>query len=284
MPSIANIHFPSDHMEHLSRAASVLTVDPLRSILFYAFPRLGAYFNGYQELRGECCPGTDAEAVAATRRILAEVEQLRRCAGIREITPYVALNYEFACAGGAYSLTKPALLMPEQHLFRRTGRAFAGNGRWQESTWVFSDDQIRFCIARELGQIKENSILLRIAIKVCLIAAVFAIYATPLGWGAGLPLLAGAIGLYIASERLFQGRADQIGAEILGKRIGAPRSAVAIAIETLEKQQAQNLYRRGITPLGKWYITRSGNNTFDLLHPYLSTRIERLQTMLEKLT
>lgn len=274
--------FPSDHLEQLSKAASVLTVNPSRNSLFYLFPFVGAYFNGYQTLR--VTPSQDAMMPeASTRKILNEIEELRLCAGIREITPYIALNYEFACCGGAFSLTPPALLMPEHYLFRRAGRSPFAEERPDENLrqqpWVFSDDETRFFIARELGQISENTDLLRIAIKVCLIAALFVIFATPFGWTAGLSLLAGTFCLYIALERILQARADQIGVEILARKYNDRRRAKQSAIDALEKLRQQNLHRREHTGLGRFYITPSGANTLDFLHPYLSTRIERLESM-----
>jgi hypothetical protein len=271
---------PSDHLEQVSRAVSVLTVDPFKSTLFYLFPLLGAYFKGSQELRVD--PSQEAMMPQeSTTQILREIEQLTRSAGIeRQIVPYIGLHHEFACCGGDYSFTKPVLFLPDQHLFRRAGRSPFSQELPPENLrahpWLFSDDETRFLLARELGQIKENTILIRIAIKVSLIGALFAFASA---WAFGLLLLAGSTGLYIASERLFQARADAIGVEILGRRINDPRRARQIAIETLEKQRQQNLHRRNNTRLGRFYITSTGANILDLTRPFLSKRIDRLRTM-----
>ncbi|HSX10744.1 MAG TPA: M48 family metalloprotease [Chlamydiales bacterium] len=267
---------PSDHLEQLSRAASLLTVDPLRDTLYYFFPLIGAYLNDYRELRSDPSQGAMMPP-RATDQILAEVKNLTRCARIRrKIHTYIGLKTQFACCGGIYSLATPALFIPDQHLFRRDGNsAFAQGGQGanlQDPLWTYSDDQTRFLIARELGQIKENSILVRIAIKIAAVAAIFIIYASPFGWTLGLALAVSAIGLYILSERKFQARADTLGIEILGRRLHNPRRAAEIAIETLNKQMRQNIYRREHTALGRFYITQSGNNVLDLLHPYLTTR------------
>ncbi len=272
---------PSDHLEQLSRGASAVTVDPYKNALYYFFPFIGAFFNDYQELRND--PSQEAMMPEGpTRKMLKEIQDLTNCAGIeREVVPYVALNHEFASCGGSWSITRPALFIPDQHLFRKNGISHFGQEKpgenLKDKQWIFSDDQTRFLIARELGQIKENSALLRIAIKVAVIAALFVIYASPFGWPLGLALFVGVLGLYIVSERLFQARADILGAEILGKKVANP---VQAAIDTLEKIRQQNLYRREHNPLSRWYITASGNNILDFIHPYLTTRIARLRAIL----
>lgn len=277
---IQALSLPSDHLEQLSRGVSALTVDPYKNALYYFFPFIGAFFSGYQELKND--PTYEAMMpTAATTRILQEVKDLTNCAQItREVTPYVALNHQFMSCGGSFSLTRPALYMPDQHLFRRNGMApftqEGPNDQLHNRRWVFSDNETRFLIARELGQIKENSALLRIAIKVAVVATVFIIYTSPFGWPLGLSLCIGILGMYIVSERVFQARADQIGVEILARKIATPK---AVAIAALEKMRQQNLLRRENSTLAKFYITKSGNNVLDFVHPYLTTRITRLQAL-----
>lgn len=269
----------SDHLEELSRGASVLTMDPMKSTLFYFFPFIGAFFSNYQQLRSD--PSLEAMMPPAqTELMLREIQVLTDCAGIqREVVPYIALNHTFSSCGGSFSFTKPALFIPEQHLFRRAGASPFPQEQpleqLRQKTWVFSDDETRFLICRELGQIGENSILLKIAIKIAILAAVFMIYATPFGWSAGVALWISAIGLYICSERYYQEKADIVGTEILGKRIQNP---VRVAIDALEKMRQQNLARRENSALARLYITESGNNVLDFIRrPYLTTRIECLR-------
>jgi hypothetical protein len=273
--------FPSDHLEQVSRAVSAITIDPFRNTLYYLFPLIGAYFNAYQELRSD--PSQEAMMPQApTVRILEEVQNLTGCAGIqRKVIPYVCLNYQFAYCGGPYSLTSPLLLLPDQHLFRRDGKSpFAQerpDERLRENRWVFSDDETRFLIARELGQIKENSILLRVAVKVAVAVALFTMYTMPLGLLVGFAIFIGVLGIYVISERKYQGRSDIIAAEILGRRINNPRRAFQVAIDALEKQRRQNLYRRENSLAARLYTTATGNNVLDFLHHYLTTRIEVLR-------
>lgn len=270
--------FVSEHLEQFSRGASALIVDPYKSALYYFFPFLGAFFNGYHELRVD--PALEAMMPQAqTELIHREIQDLTNCAGIqREVIPYVALNHAFSNCGGSYSISKPALFIPEQHLFRKAGNSpfpqEQPNEGLKQKAWIFSDDETRFLIARELAQIKENSLLLKVAIKVAVLAALFTIYASPFGWTLGIALCIGAIGLYIVSERYFQSRADIVGTEILERRVQNP---ARVALETLEKMRQQNLYRRQNSKIARLYITESGNNLLDFIHPFLTTRIEHLR-------
>jgi len=272
--------FPSDHLEQLSRGISAFTVDPYTNALFYFFPKIGAFFTNYQPLRSD--PALEAMMPPeAAARILREIKDLTNCAGIkRDAIPYVALYHQFSSCGGPYSLTKPALFLPDQHLFRRNGHSSFGqekpNENLSEKQWIFSDDETRFLIARELSQLKEESSLFRMAIKVSVFVTLFFIYTSPFGWPLGLSLFIGAIGTHIASERFFQGRADLLGVKILRRKIG---HSAKVAIHTLEKMRQQNLYKRKNSKAARWYITKSGNNLLDLLHPPLTTRIKKLTTV-----
>lgn len=257
----------SDHWELLSRAASALTVDPYKSALYYFFPLLGAWLSDSYPLQIQEPMMPQGPAALA----LKEIEDLTQRAKIKAI-PYTGLYHQFSNCGGTLSATKPILFIPYQHLFRPNGRPPFGGETPEEQLsaerWVFSDEETRFLIARELGQIKENSALLRIAIKVALIGAIFTICATSFGWPLGISLLASAMGMYIVSERFFQGRADIVGAEISG--------SIPTAIAALEKIQQQNLERREQNSLAAWYITEAGNNLLDFTRPLLTTRINSL--------
>lgn len=278
-----SLSFASDHLEQLSRGVSALTVDPFKNALYYFFPFLGAFFNNYQRIKVT----DDLEAMMPkqqTERILGRFTDLTTRAKVkRDIVHYMALNHQFSSYGGSFSLTKPAILIPEHHLYRRGELSSYGSERNDENIaahrWAFSDQEVDFLYLREVGQIEENSALLRIAIKVTVLAAFCAIYASPFGWPLGLSLFAGVLGLYIVSERIFQARADIVGAEYLSKSIN---NAHDIAIQTLEKVRQQNLYRREHSKIARLYITKLGNNVLDFTHPYLTTRIERLRKCARK--
>lgn len=263
----------SDHLEQLSRAAEIAIINPGKATLQFFFPFIGAFLSGFHELRVD--PSLEAAMpLGPTQLILNEITNLTNCAQIETtVVPYIALSHTFSSCGGTFSFTKPALFLPEQHLFRRNGRAPFTQGE-PGSLWIYSDDETRFLIARELGQIKESSALLKLAIKVAILAAVFIYFATPIGAAGAAILFIGALGMYIASERIFQARADLLAVQILERR-GIPNPK-EVAIAALEKMRQQNLYRRENSSLARLYILESGDNLLDFMHPFLTTRIERL--------
>ncbi len=267
-----------DCIEQLSRVAGTLTIAPFRNLTQYLFPFVGAYFSAHYELRVDS--SLEAEMpVKETGLMLKEIEHLTRCARIgRRVVPYVALSHMFTGYGGKYSITKPALFIPEQHLFRRGHSSFPQEKDGEnlaQNKWMFSDDEVRFFIARELGQIKTSSSLLAVVIKIATFAASFIFYATPMGWSVALPVFAGAVGLYIISEKFFQAKADLLGVEILKRR--GIQNPEKIALGALEKLRFQNLYRRENSSFARFYILGSGDNLLDITHPFLSSRIKKLQ-------
>lgn len=274
-----------EHFDNLTRCVSALTIDPMKSFVYYLFPFLAAYSSSYIEMRPNDLAQDAMMPEGSKKIILKEVQELTQIANLRRnLVPYCALNHHFSSSGGSFSITTPALFLPYQHLFRASKSPF-GQERPEEhlekETWVYSDNETRFLIARELMPIKENNALLRIAIKVSFLAAVFLIYSGPFGWIAGAALLAGAIGLYLLSERVFEGKMDLFGIDILGKRLNDPQKAGQVAIDTLEKMRSQNLIRREQSRISRLYITKSGNNLLDFNHPFLTTRISRIQEHLK---
>lgn len=270
-----NFFIPPDHLEQFSRALSELIIGPYQKVFYYACPTIGAFFSNAQYLCSDAAL-QGMMPIKDTPAILKEIEDLTRCAGIqRKIIPYAGLNYHFSSYGGACSITDPVLFIPYQQLFRPDNPHFGPQDIQQNSIWVFSNDETRFLIARELGQIKENNALLRIAIKVAVIAALVLIYTSPFGWQAGLALMIGVLGLYIVSERVFQGRADLDAIEILQKSgMANPKQ---IAKDTLEKMVKQNLHHQQHSKLASLYISHDGNNLLDLVSPSLTTRLKAIE-------
>lgn len=251
-------------LEQAYRGFSALTLDPYKNSIYYFLPFVGALFKGVRTLEEQNPPSVMTKAI----------EDLTRAANTRNVRTYVALGEPFSSAGGSFSLTTPALFLPYEHLFRPK-QPFFGEGKEITDSRFFSDDEIKFLIARELGQISNNNALLRIAIKVTVIATLFAIYATPFGPLFGTALLASVIGMYVISERFFQANADLLGVKILKGMVQNPDY---VALGALKKIREQNLDWRKQSCLAKLLITRSGNNLADFHHPWITTRIERLST------
>jgi len=278
-----------DHAAYLMDAVSSLTVDPKKSLVFYLFPILGALASSYVEMRLNDPAQAAMMPEGPKEFVLREIQNLTECAGIRrKVVPYCGLTHSFYSCGGTLSLTKPALFMPHHHIFR-PGKSFFTQERAEENLslelWNFSDDETRFFICRELGHIKKNDALLRIAIKVAIIAAVFVFYATPLGLLGGLVLFITALGLYLYSERSFQAKMDLVAVDILAIRLGNnQRRATEVAIAALRKLQRQNLDRRERNKLCRLYITKKGGaNLLDFKHPLLPSRIAILNSRLAAL-
>ena len=275
-----------DHLESFSRGISNLTIDPIKNIFYYVFPCMAAYSSNYIEMRENDVSQQGMMDDPTKRRVFREIQALSQLAGItRTIVPYCALNHQFSSYGGSLSVTKPVLFLPYQHIFRPQHSPFGQEQPGENlaaDTWSFSDNEVRFLIAREIGPIKQNNGLLRIAIKIALLVAIYLVYTGPFGWAIGIGLIAGALLLHVISERMFNAKVDVKGALLLGKRINDTEKAHQVAIQTLEKMREQNLIRRKTSKLCKLYITKSGNNILDFNNPFLTTRIGYLQESLRK--
>jgi Zn-dependent protease with chaperone function len=143
--------------------------------------------------------------------------------------------------------------------------------------WSFTDDETRFLVARELAHIHKNDALLRIAMKTALLASLFILYATPIGWFAGCLVMAASAVLHLLSERSFQAKMDLAAIEIVSKRLGDRPRAIKAALSVLEKLQNQNLARREHSALCRLYLSKSGNNFLDFCRPYITSRIDRIR-------
>src|SRR5689334_3649262 len=116
---LAGYSIDLDHFETLTRTISALTIDPFKSLVYYALPFLSAYTSGALAIR----PSDPAQEAmmpqSAKQLILKEIEELKHLGGIRRaVHAYTALNHHFSSWGGSFSATTPILSLPFQHLFR----------------------------------------------------------------------------------------------------------------------------------------------------------------------
>lgn len=263
--------------EQLFRGVSALTVDPVKNVVTYFFPFVEAFFQGYQNLRVD--ETLEASMPCdSTKKILQEIQTICEQSGVtREVSVYTALNHRFSSCGGSFSFSRPGLFIPVQHLFRGGHSHFGAENpdeKLQAKLFIFSDDETRFLIARQVVDIRENNVLLRLVTKVCFIAIIFTIFASPYGWGTAALLFVAASISFLASERFLNQKADVLAMQNLKDLVKNPKKA---AISALDKMRAQNLYRREHSKLAKWYITTDGNNVLDFAHPFLTSRIQRLK-------
>ncbi|MDE3046166.1 MAG: hypothetical protein KGJ02_05940 [Verrucomicrobiota bacterium] len=144
-----------------------------------------------------------------------------------------------------------AKIKNEQHAYkaRFLESTETDNKILSKNPYFFTDDETRFFITRQLANISANYALLRVAVKVIFIVALFSIFALPVGWMGGLTLLLIDIGIYVFSERLIQRFIDIQGVKTLKKRFETA------ALETLDEQNA-HLLEIELTLLG-W---RSGQD------------------------
>lgn len=279
-----HFRFDLDHAEQLFRGISNLALPPARNFFFFAFPMLRAFSTGHVELRDNDPAQNGMLPPEPKALILREIEHLSALAGIqRKVAAYSALSHAFSSAGGAHSLTAPALFLPHQHLFRPGKSPFTQEqpeDNLAGELWNYTDDETRFFICRELSQIKKSNALIRIAAKVCFLAAVFVFYTLPFGFLSGGALMGISLALFLHSEKKFEAQMDIRGAHLLGRRLNDPARAVRAAISALEKQIRQNLARKNENRLCRLYISRMGNNPLDLFHSFLTTRIARLRRLL----
>jgi hypothetical protein len=256
-----------DHCEQLFGAISALTVDPAKSLACYLFPFIGAFFSNQLEVRPYDRALSAMMPPDQVPHALGEIRLLKEAAHIhRDVIVHTSLNHTFASFGGTFSLTSPSISIPYQHLFSPS----------DDPLWNFSENEVRFLIARELARITGDDELLRIGIKVSFVASIFFLFAIPLGAIPGILLMIGSATLYLFSERGFQAQMDQKGVEILARHLNNLPLATAIARTALEKMRQQNLQRLRDNSLCRYYITQNGNNLLDLNRPFLTSRIEAL--------
>jgi hypothetical protein len=288
---------PVQHSEHLSRAFYALTIDPAMDILYYFVPFIGAWLKGYYPLVND--PSQEAMFPSVpTQFALRDIRDLTEAAGIsRSITPCIGLSHYISSFGGKYSISQPTLMIPDQALYRKGNPVFGSNPSYQGNIWICSDDEVRFLLARELAHINMNNSLLRIAIKIAVVSAIIFVFSNPINGALATYILISALATYLFSERHFQSSSDLKAIDILEKynieklkkrgkssertpaifRNQKIKNALEIAISTLEKIRKQNLYFRENSFIAKIYISKSGNNYLDLLHPTLTSRIQKMQ-------
>jgi hypothetical protein len=272
--------------EQIWRSLQNAVLDPYKNTLYYIAPVFGAFSSGYTSINPADCG--QKEMIPKAEKFLEEVETLRKCAGLwREVSLYTALNFHFTSFGGALSLTSPILVLPYHRLFRPDKGTF-GDGLKQEelarNIETLTDDETRFYITREIGHLKYNDAALKTVAKVIILAEIFCLYTTPIGWAGTITLLGTALTMYLIADKCYECTMDLFAAKVLGIALRDEKKALGAAISALEKQRLANLERREKNSFCHVYLTPSGNNVLDLKHPFLTSRIEKLQKVLEKLS
>lgn len=288
-----------DDMEHVTRLIAILTIHPIKSLACYFFPIFGAFTDGFAQIYKDDI-GQQAKISEETKNnLFKEVESLKVHAGIRrKVDIYTGLIGNFRSYGGPISITTPLMVFPNHRVLRPNAPDFGSEvperDNLKDNPWLLSDDETRFHIAKELALIKNNNGLIRIAVKVGIIAAAFFMYFGFVGILAGVAIGAVATLLYIISERCFQGKGDIQGVKILAKKFDADYvesgqelspeikiehqiRATNIALRSINKFKEQNIARRKASYFTRLYMTPGGKNLFAVTEPFPDTRIKTLE-------
>ena len=279
--------FIASNLGQICSGAQNIALDPIKNTIYYFVPFFGAMSSKYTPIAPNDASSLHIISDVAKDRILNEVECIRKCANLyRKVQVYTALNVSPLSYGGSLSLTQPLIVIPYENLFRPTGSSF-GEEKFEEglakNIHVFSDDETRFFIAREMGHLKFNDAIFKTAAKVMLIAAALILCTTPLGWLGTAAIVGGAFMIYLIADRVYESKIDIFAAKTVALAIGDDRRAVSAALNALKKWRAQNLERREKNLLNRLYLTQAGNNLFDFKNPLLSSRILAMQKCLDGL-
>ena len=280
--------------EQIGRIFTILLTDPIAALGSVLIPFIGAVISGYVPIQKKNIAQQSRLAESVKNSVYNEVNKLKACAGItREINVYTGSIQSFHSYGSSIvSILPPLVAIPQQCLTRPKepnsnipdfGSEIPSVHKLKENTWLFSDDETRYFISRELSLIKHSGAILRVLLKVSLVVTAVAMYFGPFGILAGLGIAIGAIGIYIIFERCFQARIDIAGTKILGAMYKDEKLATTIAIDALKKIQKQNKIRREESWVTRLYVMKSGNNFLDITAPLLTNRIIRLEKHLKKL-
>lgn len=273
-----------DHSEQLTRTASALLIDPVKSVLYYLVPWVGAYISNDLQLRTKDKVQISLLPEKAKEEIIQKIDKLRIAAGLdRSVDVYTSLKHSCSGYGGGYSLTAPIVSIPLPYLTAYNRSIFCNfpfaAPNPSDAHWIFNSDEVSFFIAREIAQIRSNDILLRIAVKTLFITSLFFIWVLPISWIYGSLLFTACVGMYAYSERSVQAVMDVSAVETLAVYFNGNHSrALNAALSALEKLRLQNVERRPQNRFCRYYITNMGNNLLDLDHPFLTTRIQQLKS------
>jgi hypothetical protein len=219
------------------------------------------------------------------RAALQELTQLCTHAKLkRQVEFYTGLNFEFESYGGSFSFTCPIIVIPYHYLFRPDGSYF-GQERANEFSTMYdlTNNETRFYLAREVCHLAPRDWLVKTAAKVLLCTALYFLCAAPLRWAISLPLAACTFGIQLFVKRSYETHIDLQAIRLCANVQGDLKKAALASLSALVKQQTQNLKSRKQNFWCRFYLTKQGNHLLDLTKPNLTSRIEKVQKILEEL-
>lgn len=91
----------SDHSEQLINVISAFTVDPMKNLLYYFIPWMGAYVSNQLKIRLNDKVQLSLLPEVAKKEIIQKIDALRSAAGIsRKVDIYTSLNSQCSSFGG----------------------------------------------------------------------------------------------------------------------------------------------------------------------------------------
>lgn len=270
-----------------SFAKDLLTTsyDPIKQGVYYAFPSIGAYFNGSLRVYSH---NQDQEASMPLKDRTIVLNRIHRLAKIadfpRNITLCVKPEDQFWSYGGTVSLTQPCFFVPKEHIFRNGASCYGDEQPYENLAnrlWFFSDREVDFLTAREIGRMKRNDEILKIILKVISIAIVTISFTLPISYLFSICIAAVAFSVYFTVSSIMEKTLDDFAIELLTKFYGDAHLAKKTALQTLEKMQQQKQDIRKNYFLPKFYITKSGNDLMQPSMPFITTRIQRLSSRVD---
>lgn len=286
----------------ISSAAATVTVNPLKDLVSYLHPGLGAYFSGKTEIKLDKYTALNHLLGEKTPESLyREVRSIMHCAGVTGgMRIFTALNTTYEGNG---SFLGNVLIVPLEQVLRRqfqtdtnaTEQKSLSADVLDKTKFEFTDNEVRFQIARSVGDMNVFSTI-KIATRIAIFVLAMALYFTPVGWVGSLIIFLGASFLYCAANRISEARADQRAVQILARRLQQNEKSLAplqaeikatrAAIHCLRKCALQNLARRKTSKLCRFLVNQQGSLRFYFSSPTLSSRIQKLQaeliTLLER--
>lgn len=280
----------------LSGAVASMTVNPVKDLISYVYPRLGASLSDRVEIKeGINSPMTQIMGAESISALHAEVKAIAKCGGIGDdVKIYTGINAPYQGNG---SVLGHALVIPLEEISKKNfnpqlnDEPFLSNEQLEKLKYDFTDNEIRFQFSRAVGQMKGYSIL-KICARVIIVALAISLLFSPAGWLGGLIIFAGATILYCSVNRYIEQRSDRRGIKILTKRfeqsgyapLEASIQATIAARNCLKKIALQNIDKRSESKLCRLILTEKGNFRFDPSKPQITSRIEKLEKRIENLS
>lgn len=260
------------------KAYAISSLNPLKQFAYYRFPAIGGYFADATRMYANDPTQEELMPEASKKKVIHEIEALKKAAGVkRNIHLYAKSQSPFYAIGGSGSFSSPAIIAPLEQIFPHNQEAFGSQNR-KSNLWIYSNNEVRFMVSRELGRIKYNTEIIDMIAKSAIISLIgFVFFYTALAPLACIVITIAALGAYVLMNRFIEWKLDLFAARTLGKHLGNEQKGYEVGDRLFEKIQKQNLEKRRVHFLEKLFITPKGNNLRYIAYPSIQSRIDGLK-------